>query len=322
MTKIALVLGRTNMSESSKEKQLSVGVDVSVSGFHAVSVDASGKVAASISEKLDRNGDVIAQLIAFVGKLNDSLGETSRFGLSVPGLINRRSNRVEYSIGFPEHSKTDIANEIKVATGLECVLMNDADAAAIGEFKAGAGRGAKDLFYATLGTGVGGAFIFNGQIWRGVSGFAGEFGYVAINSDGMRLEDVASSENIVRRTRSRFHQDSTSVLSKFDEQEITIADIVAAARSEDDFAQLMLDRTGMYVGSAIASVINLLNIERIVLGGEIMGAGRLLLDPIIKRARELSFGPSFSNTTIVAGELGELASAIGAALSNDETLGG
>jgi glucokinase len=160
---------------------------------------------------------------------------------------------------------------------------------------------------------VGGAFIFDGEIWRGESGFAGEFGYVPINSEGTRLEDVASTANIIRRTRSRFHQDSTSSLNKLTEESITLAEIIHAAANDDDFAQMMLERTGMYAGTAVASVINLLNIEKIVVGGEIMQAKHLVLDAIIERARELSFSPSFQSTAIVEGELGINAAAIGAA---------
>lgn len=237
----------------------------------------------------------------------------------MPGLVHRETGRVTYSAGFPEHSQFDIAEEIKNATGISPAIENDANAAIYGEYRLGAGRGANDLFYATIGTGVGGAFIFHGEVWRGRSGFAGEFGYMAINSDGMRLEDVASSSNIVRRTQSRFHQDSTTALAKFEEKDLTIGEIVKAANNEDDFARLMLERTGRYVGVAIASVINLLNIERIVLGGEIIKAGDAIIEPIRERARELSFGPSFRDVKIVAGELGDAASALGVALLARET---
>ena len=117
----------------------------------------------------------------------------------------------------------------------------------------------------------------------------------------------------VRRTPTRFNRDSTSSLNRFAEQSITLEEIVEAADRGDDFAALMLQRTGSYVGLGIASVINLLNIERVVIGGEIMKAQHLVLDAVIQRARELSFGPSFDRTEIVSGELGENASAIGAA---------
>ena len=80
----------------------------------------------------------------------------------------------------------------------------------------------------------------------------------------------------------------------------------------------MLERTGSYVGTAIATVINLLNIEKIVIGGEIMHAGHLVLDAVVRRARELYFGPSFENADIVEGELGENAAAIGVALIGSE----
>jgi glucokinase len=194
------------------------------------------------------------------------------------------------------------------------VIENDANAAAFGEYKLGAGRNSHNIFYATLGEGVGGAFIFGGEIWRGASGFAGEFGYVPINSEGTRLEDVASASNILRRTRERFHQDSTSSLNDLDEDAIRLEDIIAAAQDDDDLAQMMLERTGVYVGTAVATVINLLNIEKIVVGGEIMSAKDLVLNSISERARELSFKPSFDSTAIVAGQLGKDAAAIGAAL--------
>ncbi|MDM7920846.1 MAG: ROK family protein [Pyrinomonadaceae bacterium] len=302
------------MSDSAGGSPAIAGIDIGTSGFCSVSVDAGGKVLEARQGKIDRGSDLLPQVIEHVGSLKSDLGGLERIGIAVPGLINRRTNRVEYSAEYPSYSRTDFAGEIKAATGVDCLIENDANSAAYGEFKAGAGRGAEDLFYATLGSGIGGAFILGGKIWRGGSGFAGEFGYVAINSDGMRLEDVASSPNIVRRTRGRFHQDSTSVLSRLDENEITIKEIVEAASKEDDFAMLMLERTGVYIGSAIATVINLLNIERIVLGGEIMKAGPVILEGITRRAKELSFGPAFANTQIIAGTLGENAAAIGAAL--------
>jgi glucokinase len=174
------------------------------------------------------------------------------------------------------------------------------------------------MFYITLGTGIGGALIFDGKIWRGASGFAGEFGQIAVNSDGMKLEDVASAANIVRRTRNRFHQDSTSSLSGFNEKEIRLADVISAAQNDDDFARLMLKRTGTYVGTAVAGVINLLNIEKIVVGGKIMQAANIVLDAIIYRAKELSFAPSFEATQIVESELGENAAAVGVALMSAE----
>ncbi len=295
-----------------------VGIEASVSSFRAVCLDAAGAIIATETSTFDPSAGTAPQLETFISTLKQKFGSFDRIGVAVPGLIRRESGRVAYSAHIPEHSAIDLAEEIEKATGVKAFIENDANAAAYGELKLGAGRGSANLFYATLGVGVGGALILDNHIWRGVSGFAGEFGYVAINSDGMRLEDVASAANIVRRTRTRFNRDSTSSLNKLEEEQISIYKIVEAAENGDDFASLMLERTGNYVGTAIATVINLLNIEKIVIGGEIMHAGHLVLDAVIRRARELSFGPSFDNADIIAGELGENAAAIGAALIANE----
>ena len=290
-----------------------VGIEISGTALTAVVIGENGAVVSSRSIAVTDAETMVPQLIDLIEELKKGYGGFSRVGVAVPGLVDRTSGRVAFSANIPEYAKVDLVQSVRAATGLEVVIENDANAAAVGEFCRGAGRGSRNMFYATLGEGVGGAFIFAGEIWRGAAGFAGEFGYVPINSEGMRLEDVASAANIVRRTRSRFHQDSTSSLSKLSEEEINMNEIIAAAERDDDFAQMMLERTGMYVGTAVASVINLLNIEKVVVGGEIMQAKHLVLHALVERARELSFAPSFDSTSIVEGELGTDAAAIGAA---------
>jgi glucokinase len=305
------------MSEATQAAGNFVGIEVSVASITGVRHNGVDQVVTEVAP-FDSGSGTLSQITDFISALKKKIGPFDRVGVAVPGLIRSASGRVAYSAHMPEHSAIDLANEIEKVTGVKATIENDANAAAYGEFKLGAGRGSENLFYATLGSGVGGALILDSKIWRGVSGFAGEFGYVAVNSDGMRLEDVASAANIVRRTRTRFNRDSTSSLNKLEEEQISLHRIVEAAEAGDDFASLMLERTGNYVGTGVATVINLLNIEKIVIGGEIMHAGHLVLDAVIRRARELSFGPSFENASIVEGELGVNAAAIGAALIANE----
>ncbi len=307
-------------NESLKTSENLVGIEISNSAFIAVCLDKNGNLLDSqtvSSNQLELN---LPHLVDFIKELHQSFGDFSRVGVAVPGLVRQDTKRVAFSTSIPEHTEVDLTSEIASLTGLSVTVENDANAAGYGEYKLGAGRGSRDMFYATLGKGVGGALIFNGEIWRGISGFAGEFGYISINSDGMKLEDVASTTNIVRRTRSRFHQDSTSSLNQLREENITLGDIIREAKNNDEFSQMMLRRTGFYVGTAIASVINLLNVEKIVVGGEIMRADNLVLDAIIHRSRELSFAPSFEKSEIVKGELGENAAAVGAALLSAELI--
>jgi glucokinase len=295
-----------------------VGIDVSGSMLRSVCLDGKDAIVSTFSASVEPSEPRGPQIVNFITSLKAKFGDFGRVGISFPGLVDRKAQRVAISAQIPEHADADVVNDIHTATGLQITIENDANAAAFGEFKLGAGRGSRNIFYITLGEGVGGAFIFDGEIWRGAAGFAGEFGYVAINSEGKRLEGVASRENIVRRTRNRLHQDNTSSLNNIGEEAITLSAIIAAAEEDDDFAQMMLERTGAYVGSAVASVINLMNIEKIVVGGEIMQAKELVLDAIIDRARKFSFRPSFNSTSIVEGDLGENAAAVGAALLADE----
>lgn len=306
------------MSESPNQVEKVVGIEAGSNSFRAVCLDQNGELIVSHKTLVEKGEEVFPQLISFIGNVKNLFGGFDSVGVAVPGLINRESKRIAYSAHIPEHAGIDLLSDLTAKTGLKVTMENDANAAAYAEYTMGAGQGSENLFYVTLGSGVGGAFIFGGNIWHGVSGFAGEFGYVAINSEGMRLEDVASGANIVRRTRSRFHQDSTSSLSKFDEEQIALSDIIREAQKEDDFAMMMLERTGTFVGTAVAGVINLLNIEKVVVGGEVMQAGNVVINGIINRAKELSFAPSFETTQIVEGTLGENAAAIGAALLSRE----
>lgn len=306
-----------------------IGVDVSGQTLIAALVAADGRALARREAALD--GDqVSAQVARMAAELRDEAGaQIAGLGVGVAGLVNPQTHRVVVSNDLPALAHGDLRDELAQATGLDVLLENDANAAAYGEFVAGAGAGSRNLFYVTIGTGIGGALILDGKLWRGDSGFAGEFGHITIDPEGVEcvcgntgcLETVASAPNIVRRTRERLLRDSTSSLSRLGlKRDFTAADIAQAANDGDDFALLMLERTGRYIGTAIAAVINLLNIERIVLGGVIMEAGTLMLDPITREARKRSFQPCFESTQIVAAALARDAVPIGAAmLARDAT---
>ena len=300
--------------EANLQAENLVGIEVTGSIFRAVRLDAGGNIADTHRSPMVKGEDSAPQLVNFVKELNEKFGYFDRLGITVPGLIDRDSKRVKFSTYFPEHERIDLLGELEKVTKQKIFIENDANAAAYAEYNLGAGRGNRDMFYITLGLGIGGALIFDGNIWRGASGFAGEFGHIAINSDGMKLEDVASAANIIRRTKNRFHQDHTSSLRYLREEEIQISDVVREAQRGDDFARMMLERTGTFVGTAVSTVINLLNIEKVVVGGDIVQADHLVLDAIIRRAKEFSFTPSFNTTEILQGELGDNATAIGAAL--------
>jgi glucokinase len=311
------------MAATPQNQQQYVGVELCAATARAALVTASGEVSARREAAL-AGEDIAAQLARLVSELRDSAGaRVASVGVGVPGLVNPQTGRVVISSDIPSVVRTDLRAELSKAVGLPVTLDNDANAGAVGEYVAGAGRGSRNMFYVTIGTGIGGAIIIDGKLWRGASGFAGEFGHITIDPEGIEcacgnigcLETVASAPNIVRRTHERLLRDSTSSLSRLGlNKNFTAADIAHAAKDGDDFAALMMERTGRYIGTAIAAVINLLNTERVVLGGDVMDAGELILDPIIREARRRSFLPNFESTQILAATLGPDATPIGAAL--------
>lgn len=299
-----------------------IGIDLSGPRIHAALVDSEGKILES------RDGEIIAenlveQVASITRELNREGAQVAALGIAIPGLVNRQTDRVVVSRDLPSTMREDLHAEFTRATGLRVEIENDANAGAYGEYKVGAGRGSRDIFYMMIGQGIGGAIILDGKLWTGASGFAGEVGHITIDTEGLEcvcgntgcLETVASAPSIVRRARERLHRDSTSSLSRLGlNKNFTADDVAHQANQGDDFALMMIERTGKYIGTGVASVINLLNIERIVLGGGVMDAGELILNPIIHEAKRRAFQPCFEATQIVAAKLGRNAVAIGAAM--------
>lgn len=297
--------------------------------MRAVLIASDGEIVTR--RKADRHSE---DLVAEITKLVSALGKARAIksvGVGIPGLVNRETDRVLMSTGLPSVVRADLHSDLMKATGLRFELENDANAAAYGEYKAGAGRDARDLFYIGIGESIGGAIILDGNLWIGASGCAGEVGHITIDTEGVEcvcgntgcLETVASAPNIVRRARERLDRDSTSSLSRLAMNEVfTAANLAHEATNGDDFSIMMIERTGRFIGTAVASIINLLSIERIVLGGGVMEAGDLILKPIIKEAGKRSFQPCFESTKIVAAELGADGVAIGAALLARDAPGG
>jgi len=297
------------------------GIEVAKTTMRGVLISEPGQTLDRRESKYEPD-NLIKSITDLAGELRKS-GEIKAVGLAIPGLVNRETDRVLVSTGLPFTAREHIHSELMEATGLRFELENDANAAAYGEYKAGAGRDARDIFYIGIGDAIGGAIILDGKLWTGASGCAGEIGHITIDTEGAEcvcgntgcLETIASGPNILRRARERLNRDSTSSLSRLAMQtSFTAGDLALEANNGDDFSVMMLERTGRSIGIAVASMINLLSIERIILGGAVIEAGDLILKPIIAEARKRSFQQCFEATKVVAAELGADGVAIGAAL--------
>jgi glucokinase len=299
-----------------------IGIDLSGPSIRAAVVANDGRVSERREVPLDRE-KVVEKVTRLVAELRELAPLIGAVGLAIPGLVNRQMGRVVASRELPVAVLENLHADLINATGLRFELENDANAAAYGEYKAGAGSGCRDMFYMSIGEGIGGAIILDGKLWTGASGLAGEVGHITIDAEGIEcvcgntgcLETLASGPNILRRAKERLNRDSTSSLSRLAlNDDFTVDDLAREAKNGDDFSLMMIERTGKFIGTGVASVINLLNIERIVLGGGVMEAGDLILNPIIQEAKRRAFQPCFEATQIVAGTLGKDAGAVGAAM--------
>jgi glucokinase len=311
-----------NMIASSESAANFIGIDLSGAALLAALIGNSGEVLERKETALVPDG-VVEQVAEITNEMRTRYANIGALGVAVPGLVNRQNNRVITARELPATLVEDLHAQFMQATNLRVEIENDANAAAYGEYKVGAGRGSRDMFYITIGEGIGGALIIDGRLWTGSSGFAGEVGHITVDNEGLRcecgnagcLETVASAPNIVRRAKERLKRDSTSSLSRLAiNKRFTARDVAHEAKNGDDFSIMMLERTGKFIGTAVASVINLLNIERIVLGGGVMEAGEFILDPIIREAKRRAFKPCFEATTIVAATLGADAVPLGVAM--------
>src|SRR5713226_3359571 len=174
------------MPDNSETSANFAGIEIGGTTMRAVTVSFDGTVVAQ-REIACQPDDLVPQIANLVSGLRE-VGPIKSVGVGIPGLVNRETDRVLISTGLPSIVRDDIHSELMKATGLRFELENDANAAAYGEYQAGAGRGARDLFYISIGNAVGGAIIIDGKLWIGASGCAGEVGHITIDTEGMECE--------------------------------------------------------------------------------------------------------------------------------------
>lgn len=244
-------------------------------------------------------------------------GTIAAAGFGFPGVISIRTQKVLQSPNYQDLDNFELTPALSQFLRVPFVINNDANMAAFGEYKSGAGREAHSLVLLTIGTGLGSGLILEGKIWQGACGFGGEMGHATVNKDGDRcncgsrgcLETEVSGPKIVRNyanlTRS---QDS-----------LDAKDIFKRARRGDQDAVEAFSIAGRYLGIGLSIAINLLNPEKILLGGGVMAAGELILEPAVKEAKTRSFRSSFECCSIEPAALGNRAGFIGAACLSKET---
>jgi glucokinase len=198
--------------------------------------------------------------------------------------------------------------------GAPCRLENDANAGAVAEHRFGAGRGTKDMAFLTMGTGLGAGVIAGGRLLRGATGMAGEIGHVRLTRTGPvgyhkagSVEGWASGGGLAQQAEVAVRAGRATVLAGVLERNgaVTARDVAEAAHSGDAVAKHLIRRTGTRLGQALAILVDVLNPERIVIGGLAMRLGEELLEPARATLRREALAQSAEACRIVPAELGE-----------------
>lgn len=284
-----------------------LGLDLGGSSVKGVAVTLDGRPLREFNEPFDPSRkDAFRLTVRKVADLAaEALGRPERIGLSAPGLAARDGRSIAFMPGRLEGLVgLDWGRVLDRPDGVP--VLNDAQAALLGEVWRGAARGFTNVILLTLGTGVGGAAMVDGRILRGHSGKAGHLGHVSLDPEGLpgitrvpgSLEDAIGNHNVAARSGGRF---------------ATTHDLIRAHDGGDAAATAVWERSVRALAAAIASFTNVLDPEAVIVGGGIARSGDALFEPLRARVREIEWAVCGHQVRILPAQLGELAGAYGAA---------
>ncbi len=326
---IATTGGRPSIRlEINPQRGQVLGVDMGATHVTLALANFAGMVLAERREPLDiLDGPeaCLARVDAHVQALlaaNDlHLHDLSACAIGVPGPVSTQTGAAIAPPIMPGWDGFPIRDELEKRWQRPVLIENDANLGALGEWVYGAGRGVSHLAYLKVGTGVGVGFIFQGEIYRGAQGYAGEIGHITLVDHGPRcacgnfgcLEALAGGRAIALQGQDAVRRGLPTRLEIIQPPEsITARDVAMAAQMGDLAAQKIIADAGNYLGIAIANIVNLLNPEVIVIGGGVAQSGDLLLESIRKTVRQRSMSGTLDKLRIVSAVLGVRSSGLGA----------
>lgn len=314
---------------TASQPSVAIGVDIGGTKVTTAAVDSEINIIAEKTEPTQcQSAEGLVKQV--VGLINDLLVcselssvEVVGVGLGVAGLVDFKQGLVYYC---PNLSLENVAlkSRLEQKVALPVFVDNDANLATLAEMLHGAGRGVANFVCLTIGTGIGGGLVIEGKLYRGSRNLAGEIGHTIVEPQGARcgcgqrgcLEAMASGQALVRLAREKFSQNKASLV--FQEVEGRLESIngeivIEAARQGDKLANQVLGEIGSYLGQGLASVINLLDPELIIVGGGLVVAGKLILGPARRVVAEKILPRGKREVPIVSAKLGPKAGLIGAA---------
>lgn len=308
-----------------------IGIDLggTTAKFGIINLDGEIQTKWSIETDISEEGSkIVPNIIESINKQLERFNLTADdfvgIGMGSPGTIDAKEGTVIGAYNLNWKTLQDLRGPIEAETGIPFFIDNDANVAALGEQWTGAGNNEPNVAFITLGTGVGGGLITDGNLLHGAIGAAGEIGHVTIEPDGYEctcgkkgcLEQYASATGIVRIARDmvgEYAGDSKLKYQIDDGQDVDAKEIFDLAKEDDELALLVVDRFVFYLALALGNLANLINPSTIVLGGGVSKAGTFLADKVRTAIKPILFETIREVTKIEIAELGNDAGIIGAA---------
>lgn len=305
-----------------------VGIDLGGTRLRVAVADAMGSIRHVVRRPTEAAWGpehVIARIVKTIDEAvhyaRVAPAEVATIAIGMPGPANGKTGVVLSPPNLPGWRDVPIASMLTERTGIKTFLENDANLAAFGEARAGAGKGAHHLAYVTVSTGIGAGLVLDGRLYSGAGGVAGEVGHIVIEPDGPLcncgnrgcLEAIASGTAIARAAREALEGRTRTSLRRLRGTDgPKAADVVRAARGGDSVACRLLDRAGTALGIGMGTLVNLLNPELLILGGSVMNAGRLITRPMQAALAASSWESARRGLRIVRPALGQDAGLVGA----------
>ena len=307
-----------------------IGIDIGGTFLKAGVVTEDGNILATAARPTgfprpveDIIKDIAGAATDAVAKAGLTLDDVSFVGCGCPGTVNQQTRLIEYAgnLGFKQ---TPLVGELEKLLGKPVMAENDANAAMLGEWKAGAARGTQDCVCITLGTGVGGGVIAGGKMVRGVNSAGAELGHTVIDFNGVQCncgrkgcwEAYASVTALIRQTQAAMMADLDSAMWQLAPtlEEVSGRTAWDAMRAGDETGKAVVDQYIEYVGVGVVNMINVFQPEVLCIGGAISKEGDRLLQPLMEKAMIEHYSKySEKQTKICRCELGNDAGIIGAA---------
>ena len=307
---------------------LTIGIDVGGTKVLGGVVDEAGKVLTTARKDTPRQGgSALTQTIADVAKELLEQHSVASVGVSAAGFVSSDRKTMLATPNIADWNGVDLDNQLTTLIGLPVVIENDANAAAWGEAKFGAGKNQDHMMMLTVGTGIGGGIVVNGALYRGAFGIAAEFGHMRVVPEGHIcgcgargcFEQYASGNALLRHAREAINASpevARNLLSRGDGTAagLTGQAITEAARDGDPVALAAFNTTGQWLGAGIASLAVLLDPACVVIGGGVIDAGEILLKPTRESLeRNMPFAGKHPYPQIIAAQLGNEAGLVGVA---------